>query len=754
MTLLRPLRWLILIVSCFAILGFTSAENLGGWSVLLLLLCAAGWAMTEGRLGSAVDAADFERMRGESTPRSTLANGLPRLAVNVLLLAAVPWAIWRARAGESPVSAFLSLLAVVLVLKLWERRDRSDYGQILTMAVFLTIGSTLNDNSFFIGLLLVLQIPLVLLATMLLHTLTPILIERATLQQQPKATREPALKPARSRNALRALTGMAVLLLLAGAPIVVGIFTSIPRSNISALLGNFGAVRRTSGLSNSVNLNAGGIISQSREVIARVSMRDSAGRPYGGVEFPQYLRAIALQYYKDGTWTSARTWDFPVVLRDDGDANLYRSRFAKGNTITQQVTVLSGSTQDLFSLAFPISLRATPGIILHENKTTGMVVVGTPTGPMSYEITSDPDAHLPTPLLKDSAPLTFPEPGVQPIATEILTRAGIDPDPKTRKQEDNPLAVRALETFLQTQFEYSLDTPRPAGGEVITWFLTTRPPAHCEFFASALAAMCRSVGIDARVIAGYMTSEYDPDRNEYSVRSSDAHAWVEAEIMPGRWQTYDGTPTSSEEFVATRQGGMFDTFSRWLRGAESIWNRSVVSFDQKRQTEMWGTADWIRRIGPQAPAANDITEWRRQLATTSKWALRIAVSAVVVAGLFFLLTKFIRRVLPSHALLGAHTAFDDDPAARKLYAQVLATCAALGAPKPSAVPLREHMQQHPSLMQHPALIESAELLYVRAFAVPQGEHSAATFGSDVKRLAATLQQLRKTAREPRLSPSK
>jgi hypothetical protein len=169
---------------------------------------------------------------------------------------------------------------------------------------------------------------------------------------------------------------------------------------------------------------------------------------------------------------------------------------------------------------------------------------------------------------------------------------------------------------------------------------------------------------------------------------------------------------------------------------------------------MWGTADWIRRIGPQAPAANDITEWRRQLATTSKWALRIAVSAVVVAGLFFLLTKFIRRVLPSHALLGAHTAFDDDPAARKLYAQVLATCAALGAPKPSAVPLREHMQQHPSLMQHPALIESAELLYVRAFAVPQGEHSAATFGSDVKRLAATLQQLRKTAREPRLSPSK
>lgn len=56
--------------------------------------------------------------------------------------------------------------------------------------------------------------------------------------------------------------------------------------------------------------------------------------------------------------------------------------------------------------------------------------------------------------------------------------------------------------------------------------------------------MCRTVGIDARVVTGYVAIDYNEATESYIVRASNAHAWVEAEVLPDRWRRFDPTPTA------------------------------------------------------------------------------------------------------------------------------------------------------------------------------------------------------------------
>ena len=71
--------------------------------------------------------------------------------------------------------------------------------------------------------------------------------------------------------------------------------------------------------------------------------------------------------------------------------------------------------------------------------------------------------------------------------------------------------------------------------DTIEQFLFDTKRGHCEYFASALAAMCHSVGVQARVITGYVAYEFDPGGQEYIVSESNAHAWVEVRTDDWSW---------------------------------------------------------------------------------------------------------------------------------------------------------------------------------------------------------------------------
>jgi transglutaminase-like putative cysteine protease len=103
-------------------------------------------------------------------------------------------------------------------------------------------------------------------------------------------------------------------------------------------------------------------------------------------------------------------------------------------------------------------------------------------------------------------------------------------------------ALRALEHHLRSEFTYSLSSTRERGLDPILDFLYVHRVGHCEYFASAMALMARTLGIPTRVVTGYRVAERNPYLGHYVVRERNAHAWIEAWLPERGWVTYDPTP--------------------------------------------------------------------------------------------------------------------------------------------------------------------------------------------------------------------
>ena len=77
----------------------------------------------------------------------------------------------------------------------------------------------------------------------------------------------------------------------------------------------------------------------------------------------------------------------------------------------------------------------------------------------------------------------------------------------------------------------------------LAYFLTVRPPAHCEYFATATAILLRAGGVHARYVTGYVISGRNPVDNSYFALRRNAHAWVEAyDDVEQRWVIVESTP--------------------------------------------------------------------------------------------------------------------------------------------------------------------------------------------------------------------
>ena len=93
-----------------------------------------------------------------------------------------------------------------------------------------------------------------------------------------------------------------------------------------------------------------------------------------------------------------------------------------------------------------------------------------------------------------------------------------------------------------TNFGYTLEMSRVAPADPLADFLFVRKQGHCEYFASSMAIMLRTLGIPSRVVNGFRTSEFNDVTGNYVVRASSAHSWVEA-YFPGQgWVSFDPTP--------------------------------------------------------------------------------------------------------------------------------------------------------------------------------------------------------------------
>ena len=145
--------------------------------------------------------------------------------------------------------------------------------------------------------------------------------------------------------------------------------------------------------------------------------------------------------------------------------------------------------------------------------------------------------------------------------------------------------AREIERYLMRSYGYSLDLIGRVRGDPIEDFLFERRQGHCEYFATAMVQMLRSVGIPARFVTGFLGAEQSPLGYEI-VRQSNAHAWVEAYIPERGWLTFDPTPPAGRPGLATT------SWAALVRQAYDYlvfrWDRYVISFGQGDQARFIG----------------------------------------------------------------------------------------------------------------------------------------------------------------------
>jgi transglutaminase-like putative cysteine protease len=111
--------------------------------------------------------------------------------------------------------------------------------------------------------------------------------------------------------------------------------------------------------------------------------------------------------------------------------------------------------------------------------------------------------------------------------------------------------ARAIEQYLRDNYLYSLKPGIAEDGNQLDHFLFVSKKGYCSYFAFAMALMCRSLGIPARVAVGFYVDPESEVLNFYQVRAFQAHAWVEVYFGKQGWVEFDPTsetPAPGEDF--------------------------------------------------------------------------------------------------------------------------------------------------------------------------------------------------------------
>jgi transglutaminase-like putative cysteine protease len=106
----------------------------------------------------------------------------------------------------------------------------------------------------------------------------------------------------------------------------------------------------------------------------------------------------------------------------------------------------------------------------------------------------------------------------------------------------------AIESFLREEIEYNekIEAP-PLDRDPVDYVLFDLKQGYCDYYATSMAVMLRSVGIPSRVVTGYAQGRYDPQREAYTVLLQDAHTWVEVFFPNYGWVEFE--PTAAQPAI-------------------------------------------------------------------------------------------------------------------------------------------------------------------------------------------------------------
>jgi len=590
----KPALYLVLILG---LSGFAMAANAPElWLFAMLALGLNAWLVHSGRFSP-----------------------MPRWLVNLVTLVALGYIILRVNSGPgTPLMAVAQFLVLLQLVKLYEHRANRDYAQLLILSLLLMVAAAINATSLAFGVVLLVYLVISLYCCLIFHLKVEADRARAAL-----AIPEDKISPLTIRQdqrflprSMRRLTGF---VLVNGLTVAILVFIFFPRGTGSGMLGQFQLRVGTAltGLGGKVGFDDEiNNVLQNPEVVAHVTV----WRNDRLIEHqPIMLRGYTLDTYgaevsrsvSKPEWT--RSWQpsdeaflsekQPVrgTLRPAGD--IWRQRVVLRPTGLRYLFAMQG-------LIFQQTDRGIDPVVRPEramNLRCGLQDDALMTSEalnvqFEYEVwsTNTPRAIGPfDALMRQTLPMPgTSDPKVLEQIREFTLRPEITDGLAAKRPRlypihelNEPIASK-IESYLRGNYSYTLDltdsTEQFRNTDPVVAFLTKVRKGYCMHFASAMALMCQSLGIPARVVVGFKCDDYNSIGRYYIVRQSHAHMWVEVLTQRG-WVAFD--PTSGRTADTNRAGGFFQGFKHFFDYLEYKWAENVITYDRTNQQGVMRSAD-------------------------------------------------------------------------------------------------------------------------------------------------------------------
>jgi transglutaminase-like putative cysteine protease len=469
--------------------------------------------------------------------------------------------------SRSFLTATVHLVLFGMVIRIFSVHKERDYYMLAVLAFLMVLAAAvLTVDSVFL---------FAFAAFMLMAVVTFVLMEmRRSSQTASIPAREPADRMTYRRMAffLAGTSPALVMLILAGAS---AIFFLLPRMS-AGYLGSFAAGNdMATGFSDRVQLGRIGQIQQSKAVVMHVQIDgDTRG------SYDLKWRGISLSRFDGKVWSNP-TEQYPIPRQPDGRYRLWHNADGIIPTATRpihyRVLMEPIGTNIFFVAPKPQYLS---GVYRALRTDRGEAVYNL--DPSHAVSLYDADSDLAEPSAQELQNVTRPNP---PEMMEYLRLPpALDPRiPELARQITGSAAnfydrATTIERYLMTRFAYTLELPRVTPKDPLAEFLFERKRGHCEYFASSMAIMLRTLNIPSRVVNGFRTSEFNDITGNYVIRASSAHSWVEAYFPGYGWTTFDPTPGAP---LGSATG--WDRVSLYVDAMASFWREWVVNYDASHQ---------------------------------------------------------------------------------------------------------------------------------------------------------------------------
>ncbi len=585
--------------------------------------------------------------------------------------------LYRLTTTASVVTLAVEFAAILQVIRLGTRRGAAHDQQIILLALLHLIAATvlgagLAYAACFVGFMFLAPVTL-----LLSH------LRREVEGNYRQGAKDRAGLPVDVPRILRSrrVVGPAYLAFVVSLSVPMFLFTGIlfaafPRVGLSLLLLQPPRKARMVGFSDHIDLGVVGKLQSDPSIALRLTYSDMPTQPPDRLAV--YLRGATLDRYDGQSWTKDQT----VLQPAEHERSIYPVRRWPDRQNDRWVTVELSPIDppivflpgDVTALQILPQMRgeAEDTITLYRSAEDDFRYAAEPALGLRYRVFLDSARSARVPSLAPSERIKYLKlPPTTSDKVEKLARAWVG------TQNDPLNQAQAVEQHLRREYRYDLDSPSGAASNPIEDFLFSSRRGHCEYYATAMAVMLRTLGVPSRDVTGFGAATYNRFGHFYVVRQSDAHSWVEAWIEGIGWKRFDPTPTQSSG-SSSGYVGAARVLRDLIEAAAQRWSRHVEAYDMQQQILLVSQmSSQVRRLR----ISSGGNEWRAiRVMFASAFGLLIAVR----------LPRRWKRRRSSLIAPKGHTADLASPArlAIRLYLELEQVMSEYGVARPAGTPPR------------------------------------------------------------------